>query len=236
MRMKELVFLAALVIGMGLPLRHARAGDLSLDGSLATGTYATENGGVIAQGACVIDSGVHAVFIGDRFTFKAGFHVKAGGTLRTLFADYDSLPDAWEVEHFGGLEQRPGDDPDGDELTNLQEYQAGVDPNLYQTDADNDGLPDIWEVTWFANLNQGPSDDPDGDGMTNIVEYRMGANPTIPIENDSSCPGPGIHYQYDALGRVVSVRKFTDDSFIYGADYGYDEKGNRVSVTVEVGN
>ena len=43
--------------------------------------------------------------------------------------DADGLPDAWETTHFGSLAQTPGNDPDGDFFTNLQEYQAGTNPN-----------------------------------------------------------------------------------------------------------
>ncbi|HWA27858.1 MAG TPA: LamG-like jellyroll fold domain-containing protein [Lacunisphaera sp.] len=46
--------------------------------------------------------------------------------------DGDDLPDAWELQHFGNLASYIGaDDPDGDGLTNLQEYQGGTDPLDY---------------------------------------------------------------------------------------------------------
>lgn len=46
----------------------------------------------------------------------------------------DGLPDAWMTTHFGdanpaaGTGRGPADDPDGDGLTNLQEYQLDTDP------------------------------------------------------------------------------------------------------------
>ena len=46
----------------------------------------------------------------------------------------DGLPDAWMVANFGnadpgaGTGRGPADDPDGDGLTNLQEYQLGTNP------------------------------------------------------------------------------------------------------------
>ena len=43
--------------------------------------------------------------------------------------DGDGLPDAWELTYFGTLGDGPGGDPDGDGVTNLQEYLAGTDPN-----------------------------------------------------------------------------------------------------------
>jgi uncharacterized protein (TIGR02597 family) len=51
----------------------------------------------------------------------------------------DGLPDWWEWENFGRLGIDPGADPDGDGLTNLQEYQQSSDPN----DFFNGHLPDL---------------------------------------------------------------------------------------------
>jgi hypothetical protein len=42
--------------------------------------------------------------------------------------DGDGLPDAWEQQYFGDLNQAGGGDPDGDGATNAQEYAAGTDP------------------------------------------------------------------------------------------------------------
>jgi len=44
--------------------------------------------------------------------------------------DEDKLPDDWEDEHFGNLQQASDGDPDQDGLDNLQEYQEGTDPNV----------------------------------------------------------------------------------------------------------
>ncbi|HVP80104.1 MAG TPA: thrombospondin type 3 repeat-containing protein [Thermodesulfobacteriota bacterium] len=56
--------------------------------------------------------------------------------------DGDGLPDTWEIAYFGNLNQKPSDDPDGDGLTNSQEYQAGTNPTMPDTDGDgvNDGV------------------------------------------------------------------------------------------------
>ncbi len=43
--------------------------------------------------------------------------------------DSDGLPDDWEVQNFGNLNQGPNDDPYGTGVTNLQAYQQGVNPN-----------------------------------------------------------------------------------------------------------
>ena len=58
--------------------------------------------------------------------------------IRTDF-DKDGMVDWWEREHFGDVTADPGDDPDRDELDNLQEIEAGTDPNA--PDTDGDGMP-----------------------------------------------------------------------------------------------
>jgi len=41
----------------------------------------------------------------------------------------DGIPDAWELQNFGTIAIDVNGDPDGDGLSNLQEYLAGTDPN-----------------------------------------------------------------------------------------------------------
>ncbi|OGV75612.1 MAG: hypothetical protein A3K19_24120 [Lentisphaerae bacterium RIFOXYB12_FULL_65_16] len=43
-------------------------------------------------------------------------------------SDSDSLPDAWEMAHFGDLDETDSGDPDGDLLDNAAEYAAGTNP------------------------------------------------------------------------------------------------------------
>jgi hypothetical protein len=43
--------------------------------------------------------------------------------------DGDGLPDAWEWSYFGTLSQNANGNPDGDGMSNAQEYLAGTDPN-----------------------------------------------------------------------------------------------------------
>jgi hypothetical protein len=49
----------------------------------------------------------------------------------TLDTDGNGLPDQWEVANFGHLGVDPSADPDGDGVTNLNEYKNGTDPNDY---------------------------------------------------------------------------------------------------------
>jgi predicted lipoprotein with Yx(FWY)xxD motif len=82
-------------------------------------------------------------------------------------SDGDGIPDAWETAR--GLNPLVADangNPDGDALTNLQEYNADSDPQVSESgtlafavsalftlqtrtdasDQDGDGLPDTWET------------------------------------------------------------------------------------------
>jgi len=67
--------------------------------------------------------------------------------LRDPDSDKDTLPDVWEMEKFGNLTYGPGDDPDGDGITNIKEYgregdggdvQSGLDA-LPQSEGDRTG-------------------------------------------------------------------------------------------------
>jgi len=57
--------------------------------------------------------------------------------------DSDGMPDWWERTYLGGLSANPGDDPDGDGVNNLAEYQARTDPK--NADTDRDGFNDVFD-------------------------------------------------------------------------------------------
>ena len=60
----------------------------------------------------------------------------------------DGVPDWWKLANFGSIANADaGADPDGDGLTNQQEYQLGTDPT--NPDTDGDGISDGDEVNLY---------------------------------------------------------------------------------------
>ena len=55
-------------------------------------------------------------------------------------SDGDGLLDCWELAQFGDLDETSGGNPDGDALTNLQEYLHGTNPNQSDTTTDSGNL------------------------------------------------------------------------------------------------
>ena len=98
-------------------------------------------------------------------------------------ADGDGLPDAWERLRFGHLDEAAAGDPDGDGLTNLQEYAAGADPTL--ADTDGDGLGDEEEV--MQHGTHPAQIDSDGDGLSDRAEAITYG--TAPLDPDSDGDG-----------------------------------------------
>lgn len=93
--------------------------------------------------------------------------------------DLDGLPDSWEQAH--GLNPNDADDiaddPDGDFILNIEEYQRGSDPQAAN---------DFWTVMGYpidTSLLQRQDDgterdaDWDNDGSNNITELKNGSDP-----------------------------------------------------------
>lgn len=100
--------------------------------------------------------------------------------------DQDGMPDSFEIAH--GLNPSIDDahaDLDGDQLTNLEEFELGTRPDL--ADTDGDGIPDGLEITGSATV---PQSDPrladtDGDGVND-------ADDGAPLNPDSTEAEPFV--------------------------------------------
>ncbi len=111
-------------------------------------------------------------------------------------SDDDGLPDVWELEHFGDLDEDENGDPDSDGATNLDEYNLGSDPT--DPDSDDDGLSDGAEI----NIHETDPTDPDsdGDGLPDGDEVNL--HSTDP--NDSDSDG-------DSLGDAAEINTYGTD-------------------------
>lgn len=138
-----------------------------LDQTLAFGQL-TINGGALEVPAGVYDfEGLGTVFEGGLqpiFVNSGGLLVVGGDS------DSDGLPDFWEEERFGNLEESGDGDGDGDGLSNTREFLFGTNPG--EADTDGDGLTDLEEI-------EGRGSDPtladtDEDGLSDLVESNTG--------------------------------------------------------------
>lgn len=118
--------------------------------------------------------------------------------------DNDGMP-RWFEEMYGLSDQRATDagfDPDGDTLSNLQEYQRGTNPTDF--DSDNDGLSDAQEITTNPLLADTDGDglidgsetssnpvlaDSDSDGFPDNIEWEKGTNPLSVSSKPFDFPG-----------------------------------------------
>jgi hypothetical protein len=130
---------------------------------------------------------IHAydVAVANGYAYVAG---RAGGLhlfRSSIDSDGDSLPDSWEILHFGTLSQGPFDDYDNDGLSNWGEYLIGTDPT--NPDTDGDGLSDGDEVKLY--LSDPRKVDTDGDGLTDYAEVMVhGTDPYLADTDGDGMP------------------------------------------------
>jgi hypothetical protein len=126
--------------------------------------------------------------------------------------DGDGMPDGWE-NIYGFDPSDPSDaenDPDGDELINLDEYLNGTNPT--ESDTDEDELPDGWEVAFGTDpLVNDADEDPDGDGLSNLEEYNNGRHPNNREPNTPELFSPPDGQLDVSLTPELETGDFSDD-------------------------
>lgn len=121
---------------------------------------------------------------------KDGLEINTDGTNPLLAdTDTDGLPDGWEIGNgLDPLIEDSADDPDLDELTNLEEFEAQTDPNAADTDGDE--MPDGWEVSYGLDpLEIDSWRDADEDSIPNAYEWAHGTSP----RDNAQFPDPNFY-------------------------------------------
>jgi hypothetical protein len=119
-------------------------------------------------------------------------------------SDLDGMPDLWEYDNGTNIIlDDSANDLDGDQASNLSEYEAGTDPQ--NPDTDGDLLVDGWELEYgFNPLLAQLENDPDKDGLDNYYEYLARSNPLF-ADTDSD----GMS---DGWERLYGLQLLVDDS------------------------
>ena len=102
--------------------------------------------------------------------------------------DGNGLSDTWEQIYFGHIAVDPNADPDGDGLSNLQEYKYHTNP--LKADTDSDGIPDAWEVAHGLDPQYAgdASLDYNNSGFSNLQDYQYGLDPFNTDANGDGLP------------------------------------------------
>jgi hypothetical protein len=174
------------------------------------GGYTKTSGVVIAHTFVATRTEVTAVLDGRSVTspeISDRNAILQGATLELIApnedTDGDGLPDPWEIEQFGNLEQTASSDLDEDGLTTLEEFTATTDPN--NPDSDGDGLND------GAELKTHGTDplraDTDADGLSDGDEINV--HNTSPTQTDTD--GDGLSDGFEVLTAGTDPTKTDTD-------------------------
>jgi len=153
--------------------------------------------------------------------------------------DGDGLPDNWERLFFGGVHYLAGDDPDGDGLTNSNEWRLGLHPGRTTKDRDRDSLPDTWEWEMFGSLRKA-TNSAFSRNMTVLDAYEggVGTFPTSVSVRAMDVTNGKVTLDWQSSSGFV-YRVFQRDSLTAGlwkgVDWGVSASGTSVSKDVPTG-
>jgi len=131
-------------------------------------------------------------------------------------SDGNGLPDIWEQIYFGRIGVDPNADPDGDGLSNLQEYKFHTNP--LKADTDNDGMPDAWEIAHGLDPQFNDANlDYDNSGLNNLQKDQYGLYPFNMDINGDSLPD-SLEEEYLGTGSsLICTNQVTVVSSVNGA-------------------
>jgi hypothetical protein len=161
-------------------------------------------------------------------------------------SDGDGLPDGWETAAFGNLSQTAEGDADGDSVSNLDEFNAGTNPN--KADTDGDGLSDSEEVTFASNGNFADTDldrlddkyeatvshtsatsrDSDSDSLSDFSEVNVYLTDPAKADTDGDGVVDGVEVVLGTNPLVADRQGLTSVGIVRGGDpgEGLDLEGN----------
>ncbi len=147
-------------------------------------------------------------------------------------SDNDDLTDAWELLHFGDLDEIATGDFDNDGLENFDEEQQNTDPKV--KDSDGDGLEDGPEF----NLHEtDPADSDSDDDMLNdgLEVNTYGTNPNLAdTDSDGLDDDEELNHPTDATD--PKDPDSDDDGFIDGLEIAAGSDPNDDTSTPNVGS
>jgi uncharacterized repeat protein (TIGR03803 family) len=167
----------------GLVLRAAASSGLPVEFEVVDGP------GEIVNGMLSTPEGVFAAITVRARQDGSDRYLPAHPVEQTItFNAKEGSYEDWALVHFPGVGATGigarDQDPDGDRLTNLEEYYAGTNP--LESDTDGDGLTDYDEI--YLHRTDPLNSDTDGDGFTDGAEVAAGTDPN----NATDYPGqPG---------------------------------------------
>jgi len=145
-----------------------------------------------------------------------------------LDSDSDGLPDLWELQWFGDLSLAADADPDGDGLSNYNEYITGTNPNS-NADANANGIPDDWELFWSDQFAVYPAK------LTATLSHQATTTQTLYLNNPVA---PDADYTITLSNHQAGdqVAYSANDSLTGTASYSWTDISTTGTVLTNISN